>query len=150
MSTGPFDIDVTLCLETVADVDTRLETFTHTGVTAVSTDKRRPDATHITFRLDPATAGQMERLATEAGQSPNLYAKDLVIAALTAGDEVRHELALLRVEVAKSRAAIEPLGRLPGDLASSINLLLVKAGKLTPEQADRWTRQTLIDPRTKE
>jgi len=114
------------------------------------TNKKRPDATHITFRLDPATAGQMERLAAEADQSPNLYAKDLVTTALTAGDEMRHELALLRVEVAKARAAIEPLGRLRGDLASSINLLLVKAGQLTPEQADRWTRQTLIDPRTKE
>lgn len=113
-------------------------------------DKRNTDPTHITFRLDPATAGRLEQLAREANRSPNLYARDLVTLALTAEDEVQHELALLRVELARTRALIEPLGRLRGDLASAVNLLLVKAGKLTPDQADRWVRQTLIDPRPKE
>jgi hypothetical protein len=132
--------------------------------------KPSTDYTRVSFRLDEEAADELARMAKEAGKSHNLCARDLVRAGLFGSDELRHETRMLRIEVgnlrtdylqrlAKLQKVIENLLALQqvdaekqfnmfrGDFASSVNLLLVKAGQLEPAQAWEWVQQTLFQHR---
>jgi predicted transcriptional regulator len=99
------------------------------------------DPTRVSFRLDDETAAELARLATEADTSPSLYARDLVVATLAVQDEQLQEQRLIRHELA---TVAETLRKFRGDFASSMNLLLVRAGGLQPGEAQDWVRQTLL------
>jgi len=107
----------------------------------------RTDPTRISFRIDPEVADELARRAKQMGKSQGIYARDLLCEALFHGEEQRQQLAMIRAETARLAASFTLLQSLPGDLASSVVVLLAHAGKLTPAQARQWAKQTLIHPK---
>ena len=109
------------------------------------TNRRHPqtDPTRVSFRLDPEMAAELASRAQAAGKSRGIYARDLLCEALFQGDEQRHQLMLIRAEVTRFITSLDTLRSLPADLVSSVYVLLVHAGKLSPEQARQWIQQTL-------
>ena len=129
--------------------------------------KASEDITRFSFRLEADAAEELQRQAMEAQISRHLHARDLVVAALYAQDEQKHDFKMLRTDVSQMRADLKilrnladevkklrtELGRdseeakllaeLRRDLATSVNLLLVKAGKLTQQDALKWVQKTL-------
>lgn len=108
------------------------------------------DPTRISFRLDPEVGEELARRAKQAGKSPGVFARELFLEALTHVEQQQHQLAIIVQEMTRVAPALEKLHTLPGDLASSVAVLLVHAGKLTPSQARQWVRQTLLLARLKE
>lgn len=109
--------------------------------------KKRPrqsDPTRVSFRLDTQIAEELARRAKEAGKSPGVHARELLLEALFEHQERRHQLSLLRSDMTRLATSLDTLRALPGDLAASVTVLLVYAGKLTTEQARQWVRQTLL------
>ena len=125
------------------------------------------DVTRFSFRLDQEAAEELQRQAKQAGTSRHIHARDLVTAALYSQDELKHDFKMLRTDVSQIRADLQLLRKLRdeikslrgavtaesneaklltklrSDLATSVNLLLVKAGKLSKEDALRWVQRTL-------
>ena len=104
------------------------------------------DATRVSFRLDAEAAAELARKATEEGQGHNILARELMLAGLTRPSEDAYDLDLLRVDIANIRVQLEQVRKLRGDFATAINLLLVKAGQLSIDQAEAWVRRELLDP----
>jgi hypothetical protein len=102
----------------------------------------QPDATRVSFRLDDNTAAELGRRAGDAGTSPSLFARDLLVAAMAKREEERQEDRLGRHELVSLRTQIKLLR---GDFASSVAIMLAKAGKLQPTEANDWVRRTLLD-----
>lgn len=59
-------------------------------------------------------------------------------------DKQQQALVTLCDEVVSISAETQQIRKLRGDLATSVNILLSNAGKLTPEQAKTWVQQTLL------
>jgi hypothetical protein len=102
------------------------------------------DPTRISFRLDPEIATELARRAEEAGMSRGQYARDLVCASLLQRDEQHQDLRIIRVELSRLAKVLDLIRGVRSDLASSVRILLVNAGKLQPDQAHRWVEQTLL------
>lgn len=79
----------------------------------------------IGFRVDAHYRAQLTEAAQKHGLSAGAYARVLVISALDADPT-------------------QALSRLRHDLATSVYALLAYAGTLTPEQAERWVRENLL------
>jgi hypothetical protein len=104
------------------------------------------DITRVSFRLDQDLATELARRAAETNRSHSLEAKSLVSSALTAQDDLSHEITMLRAHLAELREELlERLETLRSDLLTIVPILLSKAGRLTPDQARQWVRQTLLD-----
>ena len=76
------------------------------------------DATRISFRLSPDVAAELAEQATQAEKSPNLFARDLVTASLVKPAEQAHELEMLRMELARIRAAVSASNELHAEIES--------------------------------
>ena len=100
----------------------------------------------VSFRLDQDQAQCLNRKAAENNRSHSLEAKSLVTSALQAEDNVDHKLEMLRAQVTDLREeVVDLLETIRSDLLTAIPVLLSKAGHITPEQAQQWVKQTLLD-----
>lgn len=107
--------------------------------------KSSVDTTRVSFRLSEQAADALGRHAEECGKSHGICARDIVVSALTADDEDRLEIQLIRAELAEIRRELAVVRKLRTDLASAVNILLVHAGKLEPDDAREWVNETLLD-----
>jgi hypothetical protein len=89
----------------------------------------------IGFRLSAATARDLAIAAKREGLTPGLYARRLVVNALTQEDETAKA-----AEVEELRNEIQLLRR---DLARSVVALLSDAGKAEVEEANAWVKSNL-------
>jgi hypothetical protein len=93
------------------------------------------DATRISFRLSPEVAAELAKQAAQAEKSPNLFARDLVTASLVKPAEQAHELEMLRMELARIRAAISAANELHEEIESLPARIIDELKSGTP-QAD--------------
>jgi hypothetical protein len=116
------------------------------------TKSRHPktDPTRISFRIDAEVAVELASRAKQVGKSQGLYARDLLCEALFHGEEQRQQLAMIRAELVRLATSFDHLRSLPGDLASSVAVLLAHAGQLNPQQARQWAEKTLLHPKPRE
>jgi hypothetical protein len=112
--------------------------------------KTSTDPTRVSFRLDSELAAELARKAHEARKSTGQYARDLVSRVLFHLDEQEQEINILRVELTALPKVLDLVRTLRTDLASSVAILLVNAGKLRPEQARQWVRETLLPTQPEE
>ena len=83
----------------------------------VNKQKNSEDVTRISFRiLNDETARELDKRAKSAGQSRHDFARDLVMAGMTAIAEERHEIRRLRTELANLGAEIKSLRELQQEL----------------------------------
>lgn len=106
--------------------------------------KTTTDPTRVSFRLAPELAVELSRKAEEARTSTGRYARDLVSKALFQLDEQEQDIRLVRIELATLPRLLTLLQTLQTDLATSVAILLVNAGKLQPEQARQWVKKALL------
>lgn len=85
----------------------------------------------ISFRLPATFAKELRDQASRAGDSPGEHARRLVTEALTN----RH-----REDLQELRQVVETLR---DDVATAVAVLLVKAGKAEPREAEEWVRKNL-------
>jgi len=85
----------------------------------------------VSFRLPATFAKELRNHAASADQSPGELARRLVIEALT--NRHQQELSDLKETVHKLR----------DDVATAVAVLLVKAGKSEPKEAEEWVRRNL-------
>jgi hypothetical protein len=111
------------------------------------TPQRKPaPKTRISFRLDRDLAEQLSQQAAQANRSEGIEARSIVTAALQKPDDLDHKLEMLRSEVGELRdEVVDLLETLRSDLVTSVSILLSKAGHVTPDQAQQWVKQTLLD-----
>lgn len=90
----------------------------------------------VSFRLAAEYANEIDRRAKQAGVSRGDYARQIVLAGLTndTAEETRNRVAEIQEEVQRLRE----------ELLSSVNALLVYAGKVDKEQARNFVRNTLM------
>jgi hypothetical protein len=79
---------------------------------------------------------QLEKLVAELAAARSV---------LSAAEPNGAAFVTLCAEVMSMGVEVQQLRKLRGDLATSVNLLLSNAGKLTPEQARKWVEQTLLN-----
>lgn len=105
--------------------------------------KKKDDTRNISFRLtNEAVAAELRRQAeASAAESPSLYVRQLLTEALTRPDSDRQATESIQNQLAEIRHDIQELR---DDLSSAVNLLLVKAGQLTEDQARAWCEKTLV------
>lgn len=76
------------------------------------------DATRISFRLSPEVAAELAEKSAQAKKSPNLLARDLVQASLLEPAGQARELEMLRMELARIRAAVSAANELHEEIES--------------------------------
>lgn len=102
---------------------------------AKSTLLPEPDPTStIGFRLDASAREVLEQRAKIFGLSPHALARQYVIESLAANDE--------RQALHRAIAALQALvSELRSELAHALQVLLVSAGKVTPEQSEKYVKE---------
>jgi hypothetical protein len=112
--------------------------------------KAATDPTRVSFRLAPELAAELARKANEARTSTGRYARDLVSKALFQLDEKEQDIRMVRIELTALPRLLDLLQTLQTDLATSVAILLVNAGKLQPDQARQWVKQALLPKKSPE
>ena len=122
--------------------------------------KTRETIARVEFRWrehEEHFAQQLNESAREAGHSTSNHARKLVKDALTNDEQLRHDLHLIQQEIAQLhlqlrelhkiaaglRATHEGIYELRDDLANYAIKLLSDAGRLEPETAARWVKETI-------
>lgn len=97
----------------------------------------------VNFRVtNEEVAAELLRRTKESGRdSHHGVARELLTEALTRSDSDRQAMEKLQNQLAEIRDQIQELR---DDLSSAVNLLLVKAGQLSEEQAHAWCEKTLL------
>ena len=96
--------------------------------------KNTSDPTRVSFRLNPELAAELARQAHEARKSPGQYAREIVSRALFRTHDQEQETKMLRLELAALPRVLDSIRALRADFASSVVILLSKAGKLHPNK----------------
>jgi hypothetical protein len=65
--------------------------------------------------------------------------------ALSVSDNERNAIESLHADIARIISELVQVRKLRGDLASSVNVLLSNAGKISPDQAKAWVQKVLLD-----
>jgi hypothetical protein len=105
----------------------------------------QPPQLLVSFRLpDAAIAAELAAQAQGAGKSPGLFARDLVIGALIRPDELAQQMTKLAEELASINRTLKQVRLLRGDLATSVHILLAKAGQLQPDESRAWVTENLL------
>ena len=114
-----------------------LQHNTHTnGVHDPAEETNAVDATRISFRLSPDVAAELAEQSAQTETSPNLFARELVTASLLKPAGQAHELEMLRMELARIRAAVsaanelhEEIESLPARIIDELNEGTAKTGE---------------------
>jgi hypothetical protein len=126
------------------------------------TSRYRETIERVEFRWRQHEEEFAERLADaarEAGRSPSDHARELMKNALTSTEILQHAIQTVQQEVAQLRDQLgelrsikdglrtihENIYQFRDDVATSVAKLLSDAGRITPDTAEKWVRETFGD-----